>query len=253
MKFSFYVVFGILLGCSGHRFFRAIAILTIIIAVLDTLFLCYQIRIRGLCIDEHWYMFAVGIGLFWDLNKATSRQAIWGRMIVALAMIVLSILASTTTIFGMGSQFSAWRIIEAVSFATLLLCLKRYDERIARISGLNWLKSCGVMCYSIYLTHLFPGKLLSQQLISAGFSDDLSIVLICIPLALSMSISLGYIFHTLVERRFLTGSVQRHSPIPASIETHEKSIPITSAAERLQPDEIAAVQPFVPHNIDRAA
>lgn len=217
-ELQFYVVFGVLLACSGHRFFRTTALFTLAIVVIDLLLLNYHVRIRGLFFDEHWFMFAVGIGLFWDLNQATAAQAIRCRIALALAMAGLATLALTTSLFGINSQFSAWRIIEAVAFAGLLLGLKRYDDRIARMKGLRWLKSCGVMSYSIYLTHLFPVKFLSQQLIAAGFSDDLSLVLVCIPLVLLLSISMGYIFHVLVERRFLTETAPQSRVVPSDMQ-----------------------------------
>ena len=124
---------------------------------------------------------------------------------VLIASIVgLLILARTTTLFGNGSQFSALRVVGALGFAQLLVWLKRHDERINNLKWLNWLKSCGVMCYSIYLVHLFPGKLLSQLMLIAGYRSDASILFICIPMALATSIALGYLFHVTVERRFLT-------------------------------------------------
>jgi len=143
------------------------------------------------------------VALYWDLHCATTKQATIFRMIAFSVLVGLTTLASTTTIFGNGSQFSAWRVVAAMGFAGLLLFLKRYDERIASLNYLDGLKLCGVICYSIYLTHLFPVKLLCQQLSFLGYRDDWSIFCMCIPLTLTMSILLGYVFHVSVERRFL--------------------------------------------------
>ena len=102
-------------------------------------------------------------------------------------------------------------------FAQLLIWLKRYDEHVENAKWLNWLKSCGVMCYSIYLVHLFPGKLISQVLLVTGFHNDASILFICVPLALAVSISLGYLFHVTVEHHFLTSNREsRVQPAQAS-------------------------------------
>ena len=205
---QFYVVIGILLALSGRRFFQAIVFLTGAVAAVDFLVICCPIPIRGFFIDEHWFMFAAGVGLYWDLHCATSRQARAFRMIACSVLVGLTVLAATTTIFGHGSQFSAWRVVEALGFAGLLWFLKRYDDRIASLSFLNGFKSCGVICYSIYLTHLFPVKLLSLQLSYLGYNDDSSFVFVCIPLTLTMSIVLGSVFHVSVERRFLAGRFQ---------------------------------------------
>ncbi|MEI8021728.1 MAG: acyltransferase, partial [Schlesneria sp.] len=161
---QFYVVIGILLALSGRRFFRGVAFLTAAVAAVDFLVICYAIPIRGFFFDEHWFMFAAGVGLYWDLHCATSRQAAAFRMIACSVLVGLTVLAATTTIFGHESQFSAWRVVEALGFAGVLWFLKRYDEPIASLSFLNGFKFCGVICYSIYLTHIFPVKFLSQQL-----------------------------------------------------------------------------------------
>ena len=146
-------------------------------------------------------------------------------MLACLVLVGLTVLAATTTIFGHGSQFSAWRVVEAMGFAGLLWFLKRYDERIDSLTFLNGFKSCGVICYSIYLTHLFPTKFLSQQLAYLGYNDDWSIAFVCIPLTLTMSIVVGYIFHVSAERPFLTGyfELARKQPRSNAIKTPDTS------------------------------
>ena len=201
---QFYFVIGILMVLSRRRFFQAMAVITVAVATVNVLAVCFQFPIRGLVFDEHWFMFAAGVGLYWDLHCATLRQAKVFRMMACSVLVGLAILAATTTVIGQGTPFSAWRVVEAMGFAGLLWFLKKHDERIASLSFLNGFKSCGVICYSIYLTHLFPVKLLSQQFSYLGYRDDSTIVFVCIPLTLTMSIALGYVFYVLIERRFLT-------------------------------------------------
>jgi peptidoglycan/LPS O-acetylase OafA/YrhL len=222
-EMQFYVVIGVLLALSGHRFFQAVAFLTAGVATLDFLVLCYPIPVRGFFFDEHWFMFAAGVGLYWDLHCATPKQARFFRMFAVSVLVGLTILATTTTIVGNGSQFSAWRVVKAIGFAGLLLFLKTYDERIASLYYLNGFKSCGVICYSIYLTHLFPAKFLSQQLSFLGYHDNWSIAFVCIPLTLTMSVLLGYVFHVSVERRFLIGhyDLARRQPRSNAIKTSD--------------------------------
>jgi peptidoglycan/LPS O-acetylase OafA/YrhL len=221
---QFYVVIGILLALSGRRFFQAMAFLTAAVATIDFLALYYKIPIRGFFFDEYWFMFAAGVGLYWDLHCATSKQATTYRMIAWSALVGLTILATTATTFGQGSQFSVWRVVAALGFAFLLCFLKKYDERIASLSFLDGFKSCGVICYSIYLTHLFPTKILIQQLSYMGYQDDWSLVFVCIPLTLTMSVLLGYVFHVLVERWFLSGRYDLVGKLPRStlIKTFDK-------------------------------
>ena len=218
---QFYIVIGILMTLSGRRFFQAMAFLTAAVAAIDFVVICYPIPIRGFIFDEHWFMFAAGVGLYWDLHCATSRQANTFRMIACSVLVGLAIVATTTTIFGQGSQFSAWRVAEALVFAGVLWFLKRHDERIASLTFLNGFKSCVVICYSIFLTHLFPAKILSQQLSYLGYHDDSSILFVCIPMTLTMSVALGYVFYVLVERRFHAGRCEfaRQQPVPNAIKT----------------------------------
>ena len=222
-EMQFYVLIGVILSLSGRRFFPVTAILTVVIAAVDALLLRFPIPVRGFFFDEHWFMFAAGVGLYWDLHCAGPKQRIAFRIAACGVFVGLATLALTTTIFGNGSQFSAWRVVEAIGFAGLLLFLKKYDVQIASLRFLNVFQFCGAICYSIYLTHLFPTKVLSQQLSYLGYHDDWSIVFVCIPLTLVMSVALGYIFHVLVERRFLLGhsELPRRQPVSDAVKSSE--------------------------------
>lgn len=200
---QFYAVIGTLLLLGGRHLFRATAILTGLVLLVDLICLRTGLNIKGFFFDEHWLMFAAGVGVFWTVNRATRLQAHWYFALLVSAIFALFAASFTTSLFGHGSQFSAWRVISALGFALLLTTLKKADRQIANWVRLDWLKSCGVMCYSIYLIHLFPCKIISLELIRAGFRDDLSTLLLTIPLCLVTAISLGYIFHQLVERRFV--------------------------------------------------
>ena len=210
---QFYAVIGLLFAFSGTRFFQAVTVLTIAVLELDISVLIFDFPVAGFFFDEHWFMFAAGIGVYWKLNCATPRQSAVFQTILIAAAVGLTILASTTSMFGNGTHFSAFRVVGALVFAQILISLKRFDERIAELSWLDWLKRCGVMCYSIYLIHLYPGKMISQYMWNIGLRDDLSILFICIPLALVTAVSLGYLFHIFVERRFLTSRLDKKTGV----------------------------------------
>lgn len=229
---QFYAVMGVLLACSGRRFFRAATFVTIAAFAVVVASIRFQIPVRGFFFDEHWFMFAAGVGVYWCLHLATSRQSAIYQMTLLGSIVGLLVLARATSLFGQGSQFSALRVVGALGFAQLLIWLKRYDERIDSVKSLNCLKSCGVMCYSIYLIHLFPGKLISQTLLIFGYTSDASILLICIPLALAVSVSLGYLFHVTVERRFM-------------ISHHEIKIPQQGNGSRPNPPAVVAIPDHV--------
>lgn len=213
---QFYAIVGILLACSGRQFFRAATVLTACILAVDIAALEFRFPVRGFFFDEHWFMFAAGVGVYWCLHRATRRQSMMFQTTLIGTIIGLLVLSRTTTLFGTGSQFSALRVVGALGFAQMLIWLKRYDERIENAKWLNWLKACGVMCYSIYLVHLFPGKLISQVMLVSGYHDDASILLLCVPLALTVSVALGYLFHVIVERSFLPSPRERKLPPGAS-------------------------------------
>lgn len=200
---QFYAVVGLLFVLCGNRFFRAVSVLTGAIVVLDVAAIFFGFPIHGFFCDEYWFMFAAGVGVYWTLNCASIRQGrVFQGCLVAVSCLLVW-LSLKTSLFGNESHFSAWRTVGAFAFALTLILLKPYDQKIAGSPWLGWLKNCGLMSYSIYLIHLFPGKVIGQLMRVRGYRDDLSILLICIPLALAAAVSLGYVFHRLVERQFL--------------------------------------------------
>ena len=178
---QFYAVVGLLLALSGTKFFRIATILTASIVAIDAAALMFHVPIHGVFFDEHWLMFAAGVGVYWALNCATPRQSAMFQFSLIGAIIGLGLLASRTSIFGEHSHVSGWRVVAALGFALVLTWLKRYDEKIVALTSLNWLKSCGIMCYSIYLVHLVPAKLIGQSMRIAGYDGSISILFICVP------------------------------------------------------------------------
>ena len=202
---QFYAVIGLLLFVSRRRgtFFRCALALTLLVAVVDCFAMVYGFPIRGLFFDEHWFMFAAGLGTYWRLNVATNRQGRVFELAIIVSIVMLSVLGRTTSLFGPGSPFSAWRVVSALGFTLLLLWLKKYDATIANWRWLGWLQACGTMSYSIYLIHVIPGKIVSQKLLAAGYSDSLATMLICVPCVLAVSLVSGSLFFIAIERRFL--------------------------------------------------
>jgi peptidoglycan/LPS O-acetylase OafA/YrhL len=201
-EIQFYTLTGVVLACFRRKFFHIMAMVTMLVAILDACVLIYDFPIKGFLFDEYWFMFAAGIGLYWELHCASPQQARIFRTFTLGVISGLTLLAGTTTIFGAGTHFSAWRVLGAFGFAILLRILNQYDEILAGWKPLSGIKSCGVMCYSIYLVHLFPGKVISQYFLRAGFTDDFSALFLLTPCILLASITLGYLFHLTIECRF---------------------------------------------------
>lgn len=231
---QFYAVIGLLMACSGRHFFRMTALITAVVFAIDTSVLIFDFNIKGFFFDEYWFMFAAGVGVYWCLQCASKRPARAFQAALIAGIVALLILSRTTTLFGNGAHFSALRVIGALLFASMLIWLKPYDARIESIKWLKWLQSCGVMCYSIYLVHLFPGKVLAQYMLLSGFNSDFAILFVCIPICLVTSVALGYIFHVTVEQHFLaTKTETKKHATSMSAETSQPETTRALAAEGL--------------------
>ena len=201
-EIQFYALTGVVLACFRRHFFQIMAAVTVLVAILDTCVLIYDFPIKGFLFDEYWFMFAAGIGLYWELHCASPQQVRRFRLFAIAVISGLTVLAGTTSIFGAGTHFSAWRVLGGLGFALFLRTLKPYDESLANWKPIQGIKFLGIMSYSIYLVHLYPGKVICQYFLRAGFTDDFSAIFLLTPCILLTSITLGYLFHLTIECRF---------------------------------------------------
>ena len=102
----------------------------------------------------------------------------------------------------------------ACAAAIALIVLKPWDEFLAQHRALRPLMSCGTMCYSLYLMHWPLVGIIVFGLIRLGVSGNALTLFVTLPLCMAVAITVAWLFHTLVERRFLNPSASPVKRIP---------------------------------------
>jgi peptidoglycan/LPS O-acetylase OafA/YrhL len=148
----------------------------------------------------------------------------WERA-ASLAGIAIAVLAS----------YSVWRESEGIAagclFSGMMLALYRLDAAIAGMASLGWLHWCGVVSYSLYLTHQLVCSDGHKWLRENGLESPLERLLIVVPICVTGSLLLAWPFHYFIERRFM--------PAPKATESRAAS------GEHKQQTDIASSQTLV--------
>ena len=211
---QFYFIVGFALTLSRKYFFHVMALISVLvywntwefhprsfnIYKLTTAMTALQNRLDGTFVDGHWLDFAVGIGVYYWINRARVRWRIAFPMVVILAAIpVMFPLGRLTEFYSSGQQ---QRLI-AVGFGLLLITLHGLDQTLSVSRWARPISRCGVMCYSIYLVHLPVTKSLSKILYGLGLRGSLETLLITVPICMVASLVIARVFFNRVEARFL--------------------------------------------------
>ena len=197
---QFYAVMGLLLLIAPRRFFLAATALSLAIVASCPV----GFPKSGFFWDGRWLLFAAGIGVYYALNYARAR----GRALI-LAALLAGALSDVFWRAGMlhpRLHFSILQLNEAFAafaFAILILALHPYDKRICAIRAVQPLFFCGQMCYSLYLVHYPVALAVSHALFNAGVTTPTQTLAVTVPTCVTLSVAVGWVFHVLVERRFL--------------------------------------------------
>jgi peptidoglycan/LPS O-acetylase OafA/YrhL len=194
---QFYFVCSLAL-LLARRPFRALAVVT-------ALTLAWRLRLEdigrawwlGGTFPSLWHEFAVGLAVYWRLNRAASPGA---RSAVDLALVGLVLLWRNGFLRGTPVEGSS---AVAASFGLALIGLRRWDGRSARVGWLAPLRACGRRSYSIYLVHLPVCTVGNLSLHELGLTSFWGMVLVMIPVVSAAAVGAGWLFHGLVERHFL--------------------------------------------------
>jgi peptidoglycan/LPS O-acetylase OafA/YrhL len=189
---QFYAVTGLLLLVTRRRFFVAAGVATILSVLFAALCSRRGIAINGFFFDGKWLLFAIGILVYYRLNYATGRQ-IW----LAEGLLLLAI------VYGFRQLHYDNSFLVAFGFAFLLARVHRWDEAWANSRIVRPFAFCGTLCYSLYLIHWPIAKALSHGLYLLGVQSAVGTLLITLPLCLAVSITVAWLFHLAVERRFM--------------------------------------------------
>lgn len=182
---QFYAVVGVLLFLCPHRFFTGCLAVTGLVLASFWGLPRLGLSVRGSFLDLSWLAFAAGVWVYHQRVLAPSNRWLW---LLPIAGILLALRKPASP---------DWFLLPAFGFAILLAILSPWDEKIAGSVGpLNWF---GLMCYSLYLTHLPVTHWVFLQLERFGPLTSVSCAVVA-------SVLVGAMFHLTVERRFLNRS-----------------------------------------------
>jgi len=197
---QFYVVAGLLLVFVPRRFFTATAGVTLLTLAARHFGERVGLSVNGTFLDGHWLMFAAGIAVYHFANHANLRQK---RLSIALLLAGLVYACSDLSlVWGLPNNFQS-NALAAFCFAVLLIACRRWDSAIMTARGLAPIRFCGDICYSLYLVHWPICKATSHLLHDAGVRGPWGAACIVLPCCVGASVAAGYVFHALIERRFL--------------------------------------------------
>jgi len=224
---QFYILMGMALLFARTRFFQFAALLTFATA-LAVVTKFSQVA-TGTFLDGHWFDFAAGILVYWCVNRGTRRHTLLaaGALLVGMAAQCIN-LSNLAEFHPTGRQ----ERLVAFAFALTILLVHPYDRRMAAHPFARLIAKCGIRCYSIYLVHWPICKILSHALYLAGIQSTAATLAITLPLCMASVLAAGWLFHHLVEQRFLNAPViapgGRTTPATPPL-THLASVPADKA------------------------
>lgn len=189
---QFYFVTGMALLFARKRFFETMAAVSIATLATSYTANAMGLAVSGFFFDGSWLLFAAGVAAFYRIHYAPPVVA------RALDAVLLLLIPASFIV-----RVPIYGAVVGFTFAAALPLLFRFDARIATSPPLTPLLRCGQMCYSLYLVHQIPVKGVTMWLFRSGAQSAAATLLIATPAAIAVSVTLGWGFHVLVERRFL--------------------------------------------------
>ena len=197
---QFYAVCGILIFLGRKKFYRALAVLTLVVAgILIFDHTIYMLPVAGFFFDGRWLMFAAGVLVFYVIKIAGPTAPKKAMMLLGAAFVVVAIWAAWRRF----KLNAATELAFAFAFAFALIPLFRHDVKMAGSKLLRPVTFCGTMCYSVYLIHLPVVKGVTQFFYRMGVTREWPTLAITIPVTIIVTVGIAWIFHLLVERRFM--------------------------------------------------
>lgn len=240
---QFYVVTGLALALWPRGFFTLCGVATLGTIAARHAGRAAWIHVDGWFFDGHWLMFACGLLVFRALNQGSNR----------FRTLAIAILASGVA-YGVCDRFSvATRaerhlddyIVTACGFAIALIVGRRWDARFAALATLRPVTACGKMSYSIYLTHFPIAVCASCYAGWLGITEDHWVAFAVIPATTLASLPGAWLFHRLVERRFMNAPPQGPESTAANVQSAEWLPRIT----RVSTDRETAYSPEISGNV----
>lgn len=200
---QFYAICGLALFIAPRRFFHVLLGVTLAVGgVWIATERGHLPAANGLFLDGRWFTFSAGILVYYRVTYARGWKAT-----AADAALLAALTAAILLCRKWPAVYRYYEFPAGLLFAALIAFLHRWDLAIHSSRLLKPITLCGTMCYSLYLVHWPIVKAIASLFYSAGVRDAWPTLLISIPTSVGVSIALSWIFHVLVERRFLNSSV----------------------------------------------
>jgi peptidoglycan/LPS O-acetylase OafA/YrhL len=211
---QFYAVCGLILMIAPGRFFAGIVVVTLITLAVAPI---GGTAIEGFFFDGRWLMFAEGVAVYSVLNYWERRP----RGVALFAILLCAVAAYRYGVPGVSANAilrdRLWELIVSTSFGLILAVLHPWDLRTAGARTLRPLAVCGQMCYSLYLVHWPITAVMTTAAYRAGIRGVWPTLLVVAPLTLAASLGASWLFHLVVERRFLNPPVALLGPRPRAV------------------------------------
>jgi peptidoglycan/LPS O-acetylase OafA/YrhL len=205
---QFYAVCGLILIVAPARFFRGVAVVTLLTLVLAPIAILWPtlLPIQGFFFDGRWLMFAEGVAVYYILNYARSQPT--GVLLFAILLFAAAALrwGAPAVAADKLARERMFEFVGSTAFSLALLLLHRWDLRTARSRLLHPIAVCGQMCYSLYLVHWPICVVMTTVFYRAGIRGFWPSLLIVAPLTIAASIYASWLFHLTVERWFLNAA-----------------------------------------------
>jgi peptidoglycan/LPS O-acetylase OafA/YrhL len=200
---QFYAVTGLLLFVSPRRYFAGSALITIAVVAIAAAALRFGVDIDGFFFDGAWVQFALGILLFYVVNYTRDDR----RAKLAATAVFSGVIAWSLSF---GSQLlspeknAGQAFLVAAAFALAALWLHPLDAKITSNRLLKPLRTCGAMCYSLYLVQVPVIVVIRGLLVLGGVDLNSLSSFVSLPLCAIPTLWIAWQFHVAVERRFMT-------------------------------------------------
>lgn len=206
---QFYLICGLLLFLAPSKFFKHIAWITAGVALVLVCSLYYpKWNTQGFFFDGRWFLFAVGVFVYWILNYSNSEAISRFTFLMEGNAVACAILMVVSYKQVWPLRIRTLELFVGVTFAVVLLYLRKFDKYITRSHILAPITLCGTMCYSLYLVHWPIDKWISHVLSNYGLSSSKATVLVVVPICTCVSIAFARLFHLSIERHFLNPHVE---------------------------------------------
>lgn len=203
---SFYLIVGIALVARS--------LLVTPLALLTTLHAVTILTLAALTATgavpfplDLWPVFGLGV-LSYDVLEHGWNARVSCLAAVIAAQIVVLLMRRSGDIGLMGQPVRLVFIISLL-FATLVVLLRRYDGRVARLGPIRALRAIGIISYSLYLTHFCVLGAVNQVFRwfsrSTRWGDAQFIISVC------ACVLVAWVLFLLFERPFLSDTARRRA------------------------------------------